>query len=532
MDQRRVIEWLSSPKAYEPEPPEVVVRQTHISVVFLAGDLAYKIKKDVRFGFVDYGTLERRRYFCEEEVRLNRRLAEGVYLGVVPITSGPSGVRVDGDGEVVEWAVRMRRLPDEATLQSILERGMLGEGQVGEVGRRIAAFHARAPRNEQTAACGRFARVARLVRDNLEAADWQVGAMVQPRLFERLRQRFEQVLRELEPLIEERADRGVPCDGHGDLRLDHIYLFPENRPPADLRIVDCVEFDPELRFADPVSDLAFLLMELIARGRRDLAAACREAYLSAARDPSGRRLIPLYIAYRAVVRAKVAGLKAVAPETPEEDRQTARAKATARWLLAAAELETPRRRPCLVLIGGLPGTGKSTLARALGATADFTVIRSDEVRKVLSGQASLPEKDQGIYSEDWNDRTYNTCLDRAERILLEGGRVIVDATFRREPRRLQFLKRARDLGVPALALICEADSRVVRDRLNRRRGDLSEADWSVHEQAAAEWDPPGPETQRDWRRVDTSGSSDHSLALALRLLEENQLWTRSDSATG
>jgi aminoglycoside phosphotransferase family enzyme len=338
-----LIQSLGDPAAYEPPVEGVVVRQTHISVVCLAGPFAYKVKKPVRLGFVDYSTLARRRHFCREEVRINRRLAPEVYLGVVPIVRERSGgrLRVEGTGEAVEWAVKMRRLPDEARLKETLARGEVDRGVIEELGRRIAAFHARARRDERIADHARFEKVARLVRRNLDEARGQVGRTIDMAEFDRLGLLSENVLARLGPLIDARADRGLPCEGHGDLRLDHVYLFPDRPCPGDMIIVDGIEFDEALRAADPVADVAFLIMELIAHGRRDLADATRDAYFSASADFEGKPLLAFYVSYRAAVRGKVEGLKAADPESDAATLEAASLKSQARWRLAIAELEDP-----------------------------------------------------------------------------------------------------------------------------------------------------------------------------------------------
>ena len=237
-------------------------------------------------------------------------------------------------------------------------------------------------------------------------------------------------------MIEERADRGVPCDGHGDIRLDHVYLFRDSRPPDDLAIVDCIEFNLRFRAADPIADMAFLVMDLMRHGHPELAYSFRDAYLAATGDAQGARLVPFYVAYRAAVRAKVNGIKVGSNELSASARIKAERDACAQWLLALSSLEEPGRRPCLVLVGGLPGTGKSTLARELAANAGFEVIRSDEIRKELARRPDAPDNEaagtyaSGIYTPEWTDRTYDECFARADAAVFEGKRVIVDASFR------------------------------------------------------------------------------------------------------
>jgi predicted kinase len=311
-------------------------------------------------------------------------------------------------------------------------------------------------------------------------------------------------------------------DAHGDLRLDHVLHFPDRAPPDDLIAVDCIEFNDQLRFIDPVADLAFLAMDLSYHGRRDLARAFCRAYFNATGDRDGERLLPLFIAYRAAVRGAVEGFKAADRSVPEAERERTRSVARARWLLALTELEEPSRRPCLVLVAGLPGSGKSTLARQLGERAGFSVIRSDEVRKELAGldpnQPTPSDRIGEVYSSAASDRTYDECQRRAEALLFEGKRVLVDANFRGERRRRAFLDAARRWAVPALLLVCRADPEVVRSRLAGRQGDASDADWTVYQKLAAEWEQPGAETRPTVREIDTSGPIDMSLAQATAAL--------------
>jgi predicted kinase len=326
----------------------------------------------------------------------------------------------------------------------------------------------------------------------------------------------------LRTMIDRRAAGGMPRDCHGDLHLDHVYLFPDRLPPDDLMIVDCIEFNERFRFSDPVSDTAFLVMDLLRVGRRDLADAFADTYFRAAADPEGRELLRFYVAYRAVVRAKVAGIKAAEPEVPPEERAAARDRARAHWLLALSVLESPQRRPGLVLVGGLPGAGKSTLAKKLAAAAGFTVIRSDEVRKQLAGLAAgegaVAPFGQGIYTPEWTERTYAECLARAEREIFDGGRALIDASFVADRHRQQFLDAAHRWGVSAAFFVCQAEPAAVLARLRDRRDDPSDADWSIYAQARTAWEDFSPTVRPAVRLLDTSGSTDAAARQALNEL--------------
>ena len=524
MTLSQLIEGLADPAAYPFSVGEVEVRQTHISAVFLAGDYVYKVKKPVDYGFLDFGTLDKRRHFCEEEVRLNRRLAPDVYLGVVPVTQCDGPLCFEGDGELVEWAVKMRRLPDEATLQNRLQQDDVDVKVMRALASRIADFHARAESGPRIAAFGRFDVVAGNARENFEQSVAHVGTTVSDAVFTRVKTLTEDALTRCQPLIESRALRGIPRDTHGDLRLDHVYIFPDREPPDDLVVIDCIEFTERFRFADPVSDVAFLVMGLNLQGRRDLGREFLDAYSQASGDDEGRALVPFYTAYRAAVRGKVEGLKLSRAEISEADRALALTKSRGSWLLALVELETPSRKPCLLLVAGLPGTGKSTLARAVAEHADYRVIRSDVVRKELadvsSEQRSAPGFGEGIYTAEWTRRTYEECLRRTEKLLFEGQRVLVDANFRDEACRRMFLDAALRWGVPAGLLVCEADCKVVQDRLANRRDDASDADWSVYVKAAESWEEPGPRTASVLQAVDTGGSVERAMSQAIDALRQ------------
>ncbi len=505
------------------------------------------MKKPLDLGFLDFTTLERRRSACEEEVRLNRRLAPTVYLGVAPISRGPvGGLRVGGDGSALEYAVKMRRLPEEATLLSRLGRGELEPHLLEALAQRLADFHRHAATGPEVARWARFEVVAGNARENFEQTRPFRGQTVSEAVWTRLRELSEAELVRRRDLIEARARPGVARDTHGDLHLDHVYAFPESPPPDDLVIVDCIEFNVRFRYADPVSDLAFLVMDLRFHGRDDLARRLVGAYFDASDDDSGRELLPHYTAYRAVIRGKVESLALGADGVSRGQRRQDLQRARARFLLALGELASPGERPCLVLATGLPGTGKSHLALGLVEAAGFAVVRSDVVRKELAGRApgesAAAAVDEGLYTPEWTERTYAACLERAEELLFQGQRVVVDAGFREEAHRREFLAAARAWGGAARVLVCEAPAEEVRRRLRgrtdvsrlhqeggTRRGhhqeggtwvvaEPSDADWAVYQALAERWEEPAAETATALERIDTSGPPEASLDQALAAL--------------
>lgn len=540
----RLTEGLGRAEAYPHDVAEVRAIQTHISVVFLAGPYAYKVKKPVEFAFLDFSTLDRRRRFCHEEVRLNRRLAPSVYHGVVPIVAAPGGPRVldvlvgdagdeppQGSGEVLEWAVRMERLPEERTLKSLLRRGELdGPGAVAlleRLARLLAEFHATAARGPEISRLGDFPTIAANARENFDEMEALSADTVSPAVLRRLRALSESMLSELRPLMERRAREDIPCDGHGDLRLGHVYHLPDGSADGDIVIVDCIEFNERFRYADPMADLAFLVMELEYEDRPGLARAITDRHLEAMSDREGAELIPYYVAYRDIVRGKVRTLEAQDTAIAERERDRARARATRHFLRALGRLAPPDERPALILLAGLPGVGKSVLARGLADDAGFTWIDTDRVRKGLAaGHGPVNDRagfEAGVYTREWTERTYAGCLQRAGSMLREGARVVVEGSFRSGRHRHTFLERARQLGVPALLILCEADREVVRDRLMARAGQAgeegaSDADWGVYQAMERRWEPPGAESDGVVRRIRTDRSEAEVLDRAMEIL--------------
>ena len=502
MRSEDLVAGLRDPAAYSHAfTGEVQVRETHISWLFFAGARVLKVKKPVDLGFLDFTTLERRRFFCEEEVRLNRRLAPGVYLGVAPIAVAEGGGLLVGLEPAVEVGVLMRRLPAERMLAALLERGEVDNATIAALVDVLVRFHAAAATGKGVDEHGSPQAVQRNVLENFEqtrpftaaqGAEASSGLRVFPAgLHTFLEQRSREFLEHHRPLLEQRVAAGRIRDGHGDLHAENVCFLKERGG----RVVayDCIEFAPRLRCGDVACDLAFLAMDLDARGFRGFSAFLSRSYAERSRDAGIDELLSFYKGYRALVRAKVAGLRALGARG--EARATARLEAL-RYLGLAASYELA---PALILTCGLPASGKTWAARAVARPFEAPVFSSDVRRKLLHGVPLTEHRGQalgqGLYAPQATQRTYVSLLEEAAKALEQGRTVVVDATFPTRALRAPFVELAHRRDVPLLVVWPEADEATARARLAERARDpdaISDADLAVWLRARERFESPDP----------------------------------------
>jgi aminoglycoside phosphotransferase family enzyme/predicted kinase len=452
----------------------VQVIETHISAVLLAGEFAYKLKKPVDLGFVDFTRRSARRHFCREELRLNRRLAPQLYLAVVPICGRRDAPRLGGDGRAIDYAVKMRRCPASAQFDRLLEHGQLRTAQLDALVARIAQFHAELPPAAAGSAFGRPADLRQAARDNLTALAAGAGARSRARLA-RLAAWSEAEYRRRRALLARRRAGGRVRECHGDLHLGNIVWLDRTPLPFD-----GIEFDPALRWQDVHNELAFLTMDLARRGRPDLARRARDRYLQHTGDYDGVPLIDYFEVYRALVRAKVARLRAGGTQQAAARRAALRECVIC---IRLAETLSRPRRPWLAITHGLSGSGKTRYADWLVEQLPVIRLRSDVERKRLLGLQALASSrsgvGQGAYRAAVTARTYRCLAQQARRLLRAGWPVLVDASFLAAGERRRFATLARQLHVPFHILACHAPQEVLHVRVATRRGDASEATAAV-----------------------------------------------------
>lgn len=477
----------------------VAVAETHISVLFFVGERAYKLKKPVSMGFLDFSTREAREAACHREVELNRRLAPDVYLGVGDVT-GPDGVLCD-------HLVVMRRMPAERRLAALVRDGTDVTDELRRIARRVAAFHAAAATSPEIAETGSLRTVLGHWQANFEELQPFVGSVLDAETCARVEELARRYLAGRTHLLRDRVEAGCIRDGHGDLQAEDIFCL-EDGP----RILDCIEFDDRLRHGDVLADVAFLAMDLERLG----AAGAAERFLAYYREFAGETypssLAHHYVAYRAHVRAKVACLR--------HEQGDGEAAGAARQLLALCRAHLEQGRVRLVLVGGLPGTGKSTLAAGLADRLGWAALRSDEIRKDLAGvprgQYAPAPYGEGLYQPHITDEVYRTLMERAREALELGEPIILDASWSDAHWRAEAAEVARATSSDLVEFRCEAPLDVAISRIRGRAargGDPSDATPEVAAAMAAAADP--------WptaAAVDTSGEPREALEQALYVL--------------
>jgi len=500
---------MSDPSSYPGGVTSVQRHETHGAIVFLAGEEAIKIKRAVRFHYMDLSTLEKRRVTCFREVEINHRFAPELYLGCVPIRRRPGGGLAFGErGEIVEWAVRMRRFDQQDMLSSIALTAGVSSALAKSLADTVFAAHSAAEPKVSAKGPDRVKSLIEAVTGNLESLE----AIPRPGAI-RLDALFHEHLAQATPVLEDRAKAGFVRRCHGDLHLGNIVLW-EGRPT----LFDALEFDDELATIDTLYDLAFLLMDLDHRGQRPAANVVMNRYLwhsGAELDLVGLCALPLFLGLRSAVRAMVSAERA----SQRDGDARAADEATAHRYLEAALRYLEPARPRLIAVAGLSGTGKSTLASALapgiGRAPGAVHLRSDLERKRLANVAETERLDEAWYATSITQQVYATLCDKAIRVLAAGHGAVVDAVYARVEERAAIEAVARELGIPFSGLWLSAEAEKLIGRVGARRGDASDATAAVVRQQLQRERGPLGET---WVELDAGGSAEETLARARRAL--------------
>ena len=533
LDRSAILRDLVSASA---SPPASLV-ETHISWVIVGDTEVWKLKKPVSMGFLDFGTLERRKAACEAEVALNRRLAPDVYLGVCPVYRDAEGrLVIDREGELargsdlgepIDWAVHMRRLPDHDRADVRLAEGRLDHAHVDRIARRLAEFHAAARCDASTAAFGRPEAIAVNVRENFDQTRESIDRFLAHEQAQEIERTQLEFLEQRADLLAARVEAGRVRDGHGDLRLEHVYLSDEpGGAPQDagVTIIDCIEFNDRFRYADVAADLAFLAMDISEHGHVELSEHLVARYAQHAGDHDLYAVLDFYMGYRAYVRGKIASFVATGPDVDHDRRVRAEASARHHFLLALATERRSLLEPMVVAVAGIIASGKSTVADRLGFEMSAPIVDADRTRKQMLGvRATAPVHDgawQGAYDPAFTEEVYAEVFRRAGVVLASGRSVIVEASFRDRALRARARELAAQHGVPFRLVECRASPEICRERLRQRAraASVSDGRLEIFDDFVARWQPIDELPAREHLVIDTAGPLADNLVVLRKAL--------------
>ncbi|GAB6042145.1 bifunctional aminoglycoside phosphotransferase/ATP-binding protein [Endothiovibrio diazotrophicus] len=511
-DTAPLIAALQNPALYDHPVEGFQLVETHISWVILTGPYAYKVKKPMDFGFLDFTTLEKRKFFCEEELRLNRRLAPQLYLEVVAIGGSPEAPVLGGGGEPFEYAVRMAQFDQDALADRALARGELGATEMDQAAQIVADFHAVAAVAGPERPFGSSAMAHAPVRENFEQIRPLLSETADLERLEAMRQWAEQRHGELDATLDARKAAGAVRECHGDIHLANIAILD-----GQVTLFDGIEFNEPFRWTDVMADVAFLVMDLDDRKRPDLGRRFINGYLERSGDYGGLAVLPYYQSYRAMVRAKVACLRRGQPGLSADEQAAIHEQF--RGYLGLAEGYAERTAPWIALTHGPSGGGKSHLSQALVERTGAIRLRSDVERKRLFGLAAEDSSDSavngGLYTAEATRKTYARLEELATTITAARYPVVIDATFLKGAERTRFRALAERLGLPFHLLDIQCDEALLRERVAGREGDASEADVAVLEMQLKSREPLSEEERAAALPVD--GAAPDLDALAARL---------------
>jgi uncharacterized protein len=507
----RLSRAMQKPEFYLHETKDVEVRETHISKVFLTGDWVYKIKKPVELGFLDFRRLEDRKYYCQREIDLNRRLSTGLYENLTAIYQNGAGFNLTGDGQIVEYAVRIKQLPDDRSLKALVIEGRLEAGLLNELGRTLSGFHARADRDADIELFGRIDKVSENIEENFRQLAPFEGSYFDKETWTFVQRVTRDFLQDHQSIFLRRIQDGKIRDGHGDLRAEHVYFLDE------VQIIDCIEFNDRFRYGDQALDLAFLYMDLDHLEAGDAARTIVKSYARESGDLDLYLLLDFYACYRSVVRQKVACFQAEGVEDP--GLKTRLIGKAASHLEQAYKLAVQFARPAVWVFFGLAATGKSHLAEAVSSSLEMELLQSDRIRRQVFPQAESGPQDfgQGQYSRARRNMVYAEMLHQAQESLKKGGSVILDATFNETKMRDEVRRLAQDRSAGLVFIECDCPREIIRERLVEREhsGGVSDARLKHLEPIIKAFEPPIEIPGEFLVTLDTSVSPEISLLEAI-----------------
>ncbi len=478
-----LIQQMLQPEFYpHPVQDPIQLLQTHISFILLTGDYAYKVKKSVNFDFLDFSTLPLRKHFCEQELQMNQQQAPQLYLAVLPITKNQDKFQLgDTSTPAVEYVLKMNQFNQNDLFLTMFEQGRLTVQHLEQLGQVVAEFHLNAATNEEIRQWGKIHKIRHAIAQNYNQTKQYIGSIQTQQQFEETKQYTDSFFTERQALFNSRIENNGIRECHGDLHLRNICLWNNQ-----VLLFDRIEFNQEFRFVDVMYDVAFVVMDLDARGRTDLGYKFLNTYIEQTGDWEGLQLLPFYLCRQAYVRAKVNSMMLDDPAISAAEKYKIKQEAAQYYHLAWQY--TQRHSGRLILMSGLSGSGKSTIAKQLAIKFGAIQIRSDAVRKHLGGISLHQRGGKALYTSEMTQKTYARLLELGLLLATQGFRVILDAKYDRQNLRKAVIKRCEIEKIPVKILECVAPLDVLRSRLQQRTGDIADAtaDLLASQQAKAE----------------------------------------------
>ncbi len=485
---------MQNPQLYDPQPQTVEIIQTHISAVFLTGTYAYKIKKPVDFGFLDFSTLEKRKHFCSEEIRLNKRLAPDIYLEVVPITKEQNHIVINGSGTPVEYAVKMKQFPQKNIMTTQLQQHKITKQTIEELGNILIGFYIQAAHNKEIDSYGKPESVQQNIDENFEQTQNIIGTVINKETYTFIKKANDTFFTYNKNLFDQRIKEDKIRECHGDLHSGNIVISTK---PI---VFDCIEFNKRFRYIDIASDIGFLAMDLDYQNHPYLSSHLIHHYLIHSNDTTLHNVLNFYKSYRAYVRGKVIGFQLNDPHIETDKKQTLinigkKYFEFSHYYASLFLQDLQQKKPLLMLVGGLSGTGKSTIAQKLAIDYHAILLNTDVVRKKIHN-IDIYEKhhdapNTGLYNPKKVEETYKKVLELAEQHLKEGHNVVLDATFQQQKHRTHAHQLAQHHNSQFLQIQCICDEDVIQQRLQKRvqEQNASDARWEIYLQQKKTFEP-------------------------------------------
>lgn len=499
-----LIQQMLEPDFYpHPVQEPIELLQTHISFILLTGDYAYKIKKIVDFGFLDYSTLEKRRYFCEQELRMNQQQAPDLYLEVLPIIEiGDRFQFGEQEDSGIEYALKMRQFPEENLFINLFTQDQLTTKEMEELGKVVAQFHQNCPTNHDILKWGEIAQIRHSIDGNYQKTQKYIGCCQTQEQYEQTKQYTDSFFETYEAVFQSRIDHHWIRECHGDLHLKNICLYQNQ-----ILLFDRIEFNEEFRFVDVMYDVAFVVMDLEGRGRADLGNRFLNTYIEQMGDWAGLQLLPFYLTRQAYVRAKVNSLILDDPAVSEEQKEIAKQEAIQYYKLAWQY--TRRSSGGIVMMSGLSGSGKSTTARKLSKRLNAIHIRSDAVRKHLAHVPLYEPGGEEIYTLEMTEKTYQRLLELGLLLAKQGFWVILDAKYDQQEQRGKVIETCNSYQLPLQIIECTAPMDILQERLQHRQGDIADATADLLTSQRAKAQPFTDDEKNYLTTIDTTQNIDN-----------------------